>query len=157
MNSDLPNRFWAKVDRRAAEECWPWLGMTRRGYGRFYVAKGALRSAHRISYELLVGPIPEGLELDHLCRNHSCVNPAHLEPVTHRENVLRGEGLAAKCAVKTHCSKGHPYDEANTYIEPKGKKRHCRVCVAAATRRWSKMHRDHNREYRRAWRERHAA
>lgn len=86
----LDKAFWAKVDRRGADECWPWAGSidSRNTYGRFPVNK-VWRRAHRVAYELLVGPIPDGLTLDHLCRNTRCVNPAHLEPCTARENHRR--------------------------------------------------------------------
>lgn len=86
-------RFWAKVDRSG--DCWRWTGaLARGGYGFAVVGSRddpqRYRNAHRFAYELSVGPIPEGLELDHLCRNRRCVNPAHLEPVTHSENMRRG-------------------------------------------------------------------
>lgn len=102
------------------------------GYGHFHStqtadAKSRDIYAHRWSYEYHVGPIPEGLHIDHLCRNRLCVNPAHLEPVTHRVNTLRGIGFAAVNAAKTHCANGHPYDQGNTYTDPKGY-RHCRTC-----------------------------
>ena len=133
----IKERFWAKVD--SADDCWIWTAETSRGgYGRFAAGSrsdGTRRSvqAHRYAYELLVGPIPEGLELDHLCRVRNCVNPAHLEPVTTKVNVLRGIGLAARNAGKTHCPQGHPYDEANTYYYSTGK-RACRACRAAYSR-----------------------
>lgn len=112
--------------RRGPTECWVWSGsLTREGYGRVMIAQRAY-TAHRKVYEYLVGPIPPGLELDHLCRNRGCVNPAHLEPVTTKENLLRGIGACAKNAVKTHCKRGHKFDEANTYLTANG--RSCRQC-----------------------------
>lgn len=119
-------RFWRLVDRRAVDECWLWLGNKTRGYGAFRVDPRHSRMAHRIAYELLVGPIEDGLQLDHLCRNASCVNPAHLEPVTSRENIVRER------AARGHCPKGHPYDAANTSVW--GGRRYCRTCRNAARR-----------------------
>lgn len=128
----LPPRFWAKVEVRA-NGCWVWTG-ARSGckggtrddqYGYIRVDGKALR-AHRFAYEALVGPIPTGLQLDHLCRFRPCVNPAHLEPVTNRENGLRGESPAAQAARKTHCPQGHPYDATNT-ASYRGK-RYCKTC-----------------------------
>ena len=125
----LAERFWEKVDRRGSDECWPWLAsLDAYGYGQIY--GGPLsptnRKAHQVAYEINVGPIPSGLELDHTCRNPACVNPAHLEPVTHRENGLRGVGVGARNARKNHCPKGHPYDLVNTAFNKRG--RRCRTC-----------------------------
>jgi hypothetical protein len=126
MDERTEQRFWAKVDKTG--DCWIWMGsLTDAGYGTFTVSRSKRGLAHRFAYELLVGPIPSGLELDHLCRRPACVSPAHLEPVTHRENLLRGRTIVAWNAVKTECIRGHPFDAANTYIEPKGKRR-CRTC-----------------------------
>ncbi|HEV2123202.1 MAG TPA: HNH endonuclease signature motif containing protein [Chloroflexota bacterium] len=99
------------------------LGRGPRGTGNL--------KAHRWAYEALVGPIPTGTELDHLCRNPACVRPDHLEPVTHAENIRRG--YAAKPRPRwttTHCPRGHAYDEANSYIHPKTGLRSCRTCSA---------------------------
>src|SRR5438105_7122344 len=97
-------RFWSKVDRGGDADCWSWLASKDRdGYGFFCVSKDRPDDrAYRVAYRLLVGPIPNGLELDHLCRNPGCVNPTHLEPVSHRVNVLRGQGPSAINARKTH-------------------------------------------------------
>ncbi len=128
-------RFWSKVDKAGPiptwapflGPCWLWLPPDDgNGYGQFH-RKGSVIRAHRFAYEDMVGPIPDGLELDHLCRVRRCVNPSHLEPVTTEENLLRGMGPAAINARKTHCPQGHPYDEANTYRYKN--KRGCRACV----------------------------
>ncbi|HXH88256.1 MAG TPA: HNH endonuclease signature motif containing protein [Gaiellaceae bacterium] len=126
------DRFLSRVNREDGP-CWEWMGARHpRGYGSLRVnGKGA--RAHRYSYELLVGDVPEGLVIDHLCRNTSCVNPAHLEAVTQRENVLRGEGLAAQQVKRTHCPRGHEYDEANTRVY--GRRRFCRACDRLRERR----------------------
>lgn len=128
MRPSAMERFWAKFDQ-GQNGCWNWTGATSAlGYGRFWFAD-QMRWAHRVAYELLVGPVPDGHELDHLCRNPSCVNPVHLEPVTHRENVLRGAAPAAILVHATRCKHGHPFDEVNTYVRPKSGTRDCRTCM----------------------------
>ena len=135
MQPSAAERFLTKV--HMTDNCWTWTASKNRdGYGQFHVA-GAKFAAHRWLYQLFVGPIPTGLELDHLCRNPACVRPSHLEPVTHRENVLRGASPIAAHAAKTHCSQGHPYDEENTGRRAAGW-RQCRMC-----------HRDQSREHMR--------
>lgn len=117
-------RLWARVDKSDPSGCWLWTGShSLSGYGRIPFGRSTL-ATHRVAYEALVGVIPEGLELDHLCRNRGCCNPAHLEPVTHQENILRRTRLI------THCPKGHEYTPENTkWI--KGSSRACRKCRAA--------------------------
>lgn len=116
--------FWILVDVRGPDDCWPWKGgRNALGYGGFRA-----RVAHKVAYELTVGPVPPGKVLDHFkCDNPPCCNPRHVRPVTNRENVLRSNCVSAVNTAKTHCPKGHPYDEANTYYGHKGK-RHCRAC-----------------------------
>jgi len=122
LGMTFEERFWRYVEK--SDGCWLWTGfISPTGYAKFGTPS---LYAHRVAYEMEVGPIAEGFDLDHLCRVRHCVNPAHLEPVTHRENVLRGEGLAAKQARKTHCPKGHEYSEANTRLY--AGRRYCREC-----------------------------
>lgn len=117
-----------EVDR---EGCWLWLGYVgiRNGYGSF----GAGKLAHRVAYEAFVGAIPPGLQIDHLCKVRRCVNPDHLEAVTQRENLLRGDTVTARNAARTECPRGHPYTPENTY-RSNGKRR-CRICTLASNRR----------------------
>lgn len=131
-------RFWASVDRNGPVPpgrpdlgpCWLWTGNTPNGrYGRFMV-DGRSVSAHHYSYETTIEPIPDGLVTDHLCRVKNCVRPSHLEAVTQRENLMRGDTIAAANAAKTHCKRGHPFDVANTrWRAQKGTiTRNCRAC-----------------------------
>lgn len=124
-------RFLEKVSQ--TDGCWTWGGyVDPKGYGVFGINSRQLVKAHRFSYELHVGPIPEGMQLDHLCRVRHCVNPAHLEPVTNRENVIRGNAARPQ---RQACQRGHPFDEQNTYIDHKGR-RQCRACRRAAVQRY---------------------
>ena len=123
-------KFWAKVD--AGGDCWLWTGaLNTGGYGRFTL-DGRRQRAHRVAYALLVSPVPDHLELDHLCRVRHCVNPDHLDLVTHAENTRRGAG-GSNNSIKTHCPHGHPYDAANTVINQRGS-RECRECRRARSR-----------------------
>jgi len=144
-------RFAEKVNH-VASGCWEWTAYVgNSGYGRFWLdGKGAL--AHRWSYEYHVAPIPEGLFIDHLCRNKVCVNPSHLEPVTPSENVLRGNGPSAAAArgdTITHCPQGHEYTEENTYMS--GGSRVCRICKRANARAHYEANRDAIIERSRQW------
>lgn len=113
--------------------CLLWKGsLNADGYGQISV-NGRIRRVHRIAYTLFA-EIKDGLVLDHLCRNHACLNPNHLEPVTVAENNLRGEGAMAVHARKTHCPQGHPYDEKNTQM--KNGARRCRACISVENRRY---------------------
>lgn len=129
------DRFWPKVQGQP-NGCWTWLGgKNSNGYGVFgHGPRGSgFVKAHRWAYEFLVGTIPKGLQIDHLCRNRICVNPTHLEPVTQRENILRGESFIAACARQTHCKFGHPFDAVNTRVD-----RNCRVCCICQQQRYAR-------------------
>jgi len=126
--------------------CIEWTGgLNGVGYGQFYVGKKVPGTsspgdtgkgyAHRWSYEHYVGPIPAGLHIDHLCRNTKCVNPKHLEPVTIRENLLRGIGPSSLHAKKTHCPQGHEYAGDNLYTHPTKSIRYCRTCSKTRAQR----------------------
>lgn len=124
---ELPARFTAKYVVDETTGCWLWTaGLNGQGYGHFSL-DGRMQRAHRVAYELLVGPVPEGLELDHLCRVRRCVNPAHLEAVTHRENTLRGDTVPASRAKLTHCKRGHPLEPPHLRRTSNGSRR-CWTC-----------------------------
>lgn len=128
----IEDRFWVRV-REDANGCWIWTGhRLPNGYGRISKSLGDREMVeipvHRFAYEYVVGKIPEGLELDHLCRNPPCVNPAHLEPVTHRENLLRGNGWSGRNARKSACKHGHEFTPENTYRGGERRGRQCMTC-----------------------------
>ncbi len=134
------SRFWAQVNKDSgifvlingeSSECWTWEGHLEVGYGRVSVNSERI-GAHVLSYTWAKGPIPEGLEIDHLCRTRHCVRPEHLEAVTCQINLLRGEGVAGQNFRKTQCPNGHPYDlERNSRGD-----RVCTACLRENTRRW---------------------
>lgn len=129
--SEYEHRFWSKVD--ASGPCWEWTASVGKtgGYGKYTIplrdgtGKSKHVYAHRHAYEILIGPVPSGMDLDHLCRVRKCVNPDHLEPVTRRENVRRGTGPTGRNMSKTSCPSGHEYDSSNTYVSPQG----YRACI----------------------------
>jgi hypothetical protein len=126
MSDSEAARFWPKVSGAGTDDCWLWVAAKTNGYGRFALRKCAVAMAHRVAYHNLVGPIPDGLVLDHLCRVPECVNPAHLEPVTIGENVMRGETRPALQAAQTSCMRGHEFTPENTYTWRT--RRYCRAC-----------------------------
>lgn len=129
----IEDRFWEKVNK--TDTCWLWTAAQNgAGYGQLRVNRSSNVYAHRFAYELLVGPIPEGLQLDHLCRVRNCCNPDHLEAVTPKVNTNRStasEANRARHAARTECVNGHPFTDDNTWFEPKRGVRHCRVCARA--------------------------
>lgn len=150
-------RFWAKTDVAAdcdcrlcvaaddpAAKCILWTGSEKsHGYGSFWDGTRT-RRAHQFAYELAIGQVPDGLQLDHLCRVRMCVNPAHLEPVTQQENNRRAYLIAlaegrSRCPLPTHCSRGHEYTPENTYWRPPSGStpngRRCRICRSDQKRR----------------------
>lgn len=137
MSVSLRSRFWSKVD--ASGDCWLWTAsLIPAGYGQFYMktpdGRDTMARAHRVSWEFLVGEIPDGLTLDHLCRVRHCVNPDHLDPVTRGENLLRSHAtITRQNQEKTHCPHGHPYSGENLYVDPSGGRR-CRTCAESRDR-----------------------
>lgn len=140
----IMDRLWAKVDKNGPVPdyapdlgpCWLWVAkkVDGKGYGQITDVKRTYQ-VHCLVYEALVGPIPEGCQLDHLCRVRRCCRPSHLEPVTQTENQRRGMGVSGVNFRKTECVNGHPFDEANTIIRKRGG-RDCRICAQAAWRKY---------------------
>lgn len=128
MRRGLPLKERLRSKIRVNEEgCWVWTGTKNPdGYGKISIGRGRV-PVYRVMWILIRGPIPEGLVLDHLCRNPACCNPDHLEPVTQKVNILRGESPSARNARKTVCKRGHPFDGQNTYRWRGG--RFCRACA----------------------------
>lgn len=125
-------RFMALTEKRA-DGCWIWTGsVNESGYGRFTERPLGTQYAHRWSYMFYVGPIADGLEIDHLCRVRACVNPEHLEAVPGRVNFLRSANPVAVAITTNRCKRGHEFTEENTYVHPKTGHRTCRKCRAAS-------------------------
>jgi hypothetical protein len=146
---DPAERFWRRVNKNGPcpdmdpdlGPCWLWTGpLSRKGYAQFSVTRDWERTnwpVHGFAYEQMVGRVPDGLELDHLCCVRHCVNPDHLEPVTHEENIARAKArgsYARQWEKTTHCPQGHEYTDDNTYVDPDGV-HFCRTCLAAKKRR----------------------
>lgn len=138
----VQDRFFEKVSGGDVGTCWEWTGaLTGHGYGNFWTGEG-YRGAHRWAYIFFRGD-PGDLHLDHLCRNPACVNPWHLEPVTVRVNSARGMGAAVgklRNVNKTHCSRGHEYNDANVYTNPNNGWRYCKICIRVSQYRWQERH-----------------
>lgn len=126
-------RFLSKFTITPEVGCWEWRGDRGPRYGQFSIHPRSLM-AHRLSYELFRGPIPDGLQIDHLCRNGFCIRPDHMEPVTGQENIRRSDGPAGLNAKKTHCIRGHEFTPINTRLTHKG--RQCIICDRIRARRW---------------------
>lgn len=140
MPVDLEQRLLAYVEKTSG--CWLWTGSKAGGgYGQMWYM-GRMVYVHRVAYEIYVAEIPEGLTIDHLCHTRNCVNPDHLEAVSFRENVLRGNGPTAINARKTHCKNGHEFTPENTFISRKAGRdpsRGCRKCRLEYKRQWREV------------------
>lgn len=149
MRTSLKESFWNHVVPEPNTGCWLWTGELKpSGYARFTICRDGKKkkfAAHRFAYEVFIGPIPSGLQIDHLCRVRSCINPLHLEAVTQRENLLRGVGPSAINARKIYCTNGHRLPEIPTYYRC-GPERVCIICKRELERarrrtRWQQIRR----------------
>lgn len=132
----LPPAEWWEQRTRVEGDCLLWIrAKDADGYGNGSWG-GRNWRVHRLAYAQFVGQLAAGLTIDHLCRVRACVNPEHLEQVANRTNLLRGEGFVAVQARKTHCPRGHPYDNENTYVAPGRYGRKCRICTKEQNRSW---------------------
>lgn len=129
-------RFEGKVLK--TDKCWYWTAALKDGYGAFRTAKQKTVRAHKWYFERLNGSVRRGYELDHMCNHRNCVNPNHLDVVTHHENVKRAPigKRALRKIIRTHCPSGHPYIPSNTYILPSTKERRCRICTKRSRQKW---------------------
>ena len=137
LDNTLERKFWKRVDKRGIDDCWLWGGkIAPLGYGKLFVTGRKEVYAHRFSFMLCYGAIPDDLVVHHKCCVRACVNPNHLEVISNVDNVMRGNSPLAQHARKTHCPRGHEYTESNTYLEPLSNGnfgRHCKCCMRART------------------------
>jgi hypothetical protein len=139
MCEDAIARFWAMVDKDGRDGCWPWKGAKDKdGYGLFCTHYRQKRHrSHRLAYELQLAPVPSGYIVHHLCEHRDCVNPSHLAAIDPADHFRFHPDVSAtgKNAAKTHCKNGHPFGEANTYLNPSGERK-CRVCTRSLKRKY---------------------
>jgi hypothetical protein len=147
----IEERFWEKVVRDIDTGCWEWTGCRMwNGYGIIHgIVGNSYIYCHRLAYELCIGPIPNGLTVDHLCKNRGCVNPSHLDPVTFKENVLRGDSPSAVGARSTHCKNGHLL-QLSPFRSLRGS-RYCPICKKESEKKWRQENGDHFNSYNRSW------
>ena len=132
-------RFWDKVEVDSISGCWNWMGSKfASGYAQFKLTHTKNVRAHRFAYEVNKGKVPKDFVLDHLCRNRKCVNPDHLEIVTQKENMIRGNSPPSLNSKKTHCSKNHPLSGDNLYFH--NNKRYCKICIEETKRRFNEKY-----------------
>ena len=150
MDEKMKERFWIKVDKRIPDGCWEWKGaILKNGYGRFWDGERNVL-AHRFVYELCIHRITEKQHLDHICSNRGCVNPSHLQVLSNRENILKGNGPTAKNFRKTLCKRGHILTAGK--FKQNGEWRICLECAKETRRKWLRNNRETAREATRKWR-----